>query len=393
MADGAAARIPLPEIPKLDPEDVKAIRASLPGKLLGRLAALLALCVLVLSFAGAVDQGLKQFLGVNLAELPRLRFTLLFGLPALVVIAQLGVEWRARRAADRLRQLAVTPAEVPAGYFRIGPYRNTEEDRAAFRRADRAHEKVLAWLREREGAPLYLTGQSGCGKSSVLQAFVIPTLQRSGWAIAEARAWQDPIAALRESLLELPGAPRGAKARDAGLRELIEAVARRAAEGLLVVLDQFEEFVILQDDARRSAFAALLNDLNRQHVPGLRLLLAFRSDYRPALGELELPPMREGENWEEVGAFTTKDAAAFLTRGQLGLQPEAMDKLLESAARLDDLAGLLRPITLNVVGHVLAAGRAQAATLNAEALVRSYVAGQSGSRSWLTWRRACWTSW
>jgi hypothetical protein len=44
-----------PDLPKLDPQDLEAIRRFLPDKLLSRLAALL----LVLSFAGAVDLGLR----------------------------------------------------------------------------------------------------------------------------------------------------------------------------------------------------------------------------------------------------------------------------------------------------------------------------------------------
>ena len=47
-----ALGIELPKLPELDKEDIKAVRSFLPGKLLSRTAALLALAVLVLGFAG-----------------------------------------------------------------------------------------------------------------------------------------------------------------------------------------------------------------------------------------------------------------------------------------------------------------------------------------------------
>ena len=41
MSHAESLRFPLPELPQLDPEDVKAVRSFLPGKLLGRTAAVL----------------------------------------------------------------------------------------------------------------------------------------------------------------------------------------------------------------------------------------------------------------------------------------------------------------------------------------------------------------
>jgi len=60
----------LPKLPELDKEDVDAVRSFLPGKLLGRTAALLSLALLVLGFAGLVDQGLKRLLDLDLSATP-----------------------------------------------------------------------------------------------------------------------------------------------------------------------------------------------------------------------------------------------------------------------------------------------------------------------------------
>ena len=63
-----AVGIKLPKLPELDKADIKAVRSFLPGKLLSRTAALLALAVLVLGFAGLVEQELKRLLDVDLAR-------------------------------------------------------------------------------------------------------------------------------------------------------------------------------------------------------------------------------------------------------------------------------------------------------------------------------------
>jgi hypothetical protein len=66
------------------------------------------------------------------------------------------------------------------------------------------------------------------------------------------------------------------------LRGVLEALARRADASLLLVLDQFEEFVILAEPERQEAFAALVADLHSTPI-SLRLLLVLRSDYQTAI--------------------------------------------------------------------------------------------------------------
>jgi hypothetical protein len=77
-----------------------------------------------------------------------LKNTLLFGIPVLIVGAQIAAEWAAERKRRQSQALAIKIEAVPKGYFRIGPYLDTAEDRAKFDRADRIHEKVLPY-RER----------------------------------------------------------------------------------------------------------------------------------------------------------------------------------------------------------------------------------------------------
>jgi len=329
--------------------------------------------VLVLGFAGLVDQGLKRLLNVDLSSTPWLHYGLLFGLPLLAVASQLVVEWRAEYGRRTLQRLAVRTGVEQSGYFRIGPYLNSAEDRANFARADRAHEKVLSWIERSAGMPLYLTGDSGSGKSSLLNAFALPALRDDGWTVVEARAWQDPETALRNALLQLPGVRRSRHGESQELRLLLAAAARSAGTRLLLVLDQFEEFLILGQREQQQKFADLIADLQADSIRGLSLLLVLRSDYQILLDDLGLPPLRQGDNFYQVGRFTLAAAAGFMARSGLKLQSDTLDRLLTSAAELDETPGLVRPITLNVVGYVLATGKAVAMSADAGQLVRRYI--------------------
>lgn len=356
------------KLPAIDKADIAAVRSFLPGKLLGRTAAFLMLVLLVLAWAGAVDWFLQSRFGVELQP-PWLRFGLLFGVPLLIVACHLLLEWVAARNRSQAQALAMTPQSVPGGYFRIGPYLNTPEDRERFDRADRAHNNVLEWLLHASNVPLYITGDSGSGKSSLLNAFVLPGLRERQWTTVEVRPGQDPEPPLRDALAERSGRPK----EPAALRALLETAVDRADGRLLVVLDQFEEFLILGTPEAHRAFAALLADLQAQPVDGLRFLLVLRSDYQTMLDDIGLPALRQGENWCQVGRFIVAASRGFMERSGLGLQGETLDRILASAAELDDSPGLIRPITLNVVGHVLAEGRTAAPAMDAGKLVQDYI--------------------
>jgi hypothetical protein len=368
----AAHGLELPKLPTIDKADIEAIRSFLPGKLLGRTAALLSLVLLVLVWVGAVDAGLKKFFEINLQP-AWLRYGLLIGVPILIVVYQLVIEWAAARGRQKTKELALKVEAVPRGYFRIGPYSDTAEDRASFDRADQAQEKVFNWVLRSSAFPLYLTGDSGSGKSSLLNAVVLPRVREQKWTVIEARASQDPSAALREALRKLPNLRRREDHETNDLRPLIEAAARRCAGGLLFVLDQFEEFMILAEPEARDGFAALIASLRDNPITRVRLLLVLRSDYQTALEDVGLPVLWHGENWYQVGSFTLAASQSFMERSGLGLQPDALKRILTSAAEMDETPGMIRPITLNVIGHVLAEGLGSAPSLEADQLVRSYI--------------------
>jgi hypothetical protein len=370
MSDTLIFDAPPAKLPEITTEDLKAVRGFLPGHRIGRISALLSLAV---PFALMY---LEHFHGVDVLSeklgLPKDAEWFVFVLTLLPVAAQSLIEWRAKSTERTLKALATQSGTEQFGHFRIGPYLDTAEDRKEFDRADRAHERVLDWIERSTGVPLYLTGDSGSGKSSLLNAFVLPSFRERGWTVIEVRSWQDPEAALRDALMQALGLRRS-RGAESGLGTVIRAAARRASVGLLLVLDQFEEFVILGKPAQQRQFADTIADLSRARIEGLRLLLVLRSDYQIFLEDIGLPLPRNGENFYQVARFTLPAAAGFMKRSGLELQPNQLDRLLTSAAALDDTPGLVRPITLNVIGYVLASNHGAVQSLDAGQLVRRYV--------------------
>ncbi len=135
------------------------------------------------------------------------------------------------------------------------------------------------------------------------------------------------------------------------MRDLIESAARRANVRLLLVVDQFEEFIILGEPDLQARFTTLIEQLRAASIPKLQILLTLRSDYQSMLPDLGLPPLHYGENFYQISRFTLAAANKFMAESDLGLQQELLKRLINSAADMDETPGLVRPITLNVLGY------------------------------------------
>lgn len=283
-------------------------------------------------------------------------------------------------------------AQVPSRYFRIGPYEDTESDRAFYQRTDGEHERVLNWLlrHEDKAVPMYLTGASGAGKSSLLQAYVLPKLRERGWIVVAARALDDPVSALRRALDAEPDSTedvRGLIQRRVATEHAKRIAGDTTAEppDFLVLLDQFEELFTRRetvDEARREAidrsivgFRDLLRDLAARPVRGLRVLLVMRGMPFAQIEATDLPGLTMNINWHNVPFFNGNEALKFLRRSGLGLSSEQMNRLLEGVAGLEDAeAAGIRPVTLNMVGYVLEKGRvAWGPGIDVRQLLQNYV--------------------
>ena len=282
-------------------------------------------------------------------------------LPLLPIASVIGLhsvpDYLKKRKARRLVDEGVFGRLKAPGFFRIHPYGDTPQDRDLYERADRAHIEVLEWLRTTREPVLYLPGTSGTGKSSLLYAYALPHLREDNptFQIIVERNYHDPIESIRSAILHMD-ALAGPPSTGAGeVRKLLELACQRAAGKLLVVFDQFEEFLIISERApgRLKAFEDLIASLTSDPITGLRILIVMRSDFLGWLQHLQLPAMRPHENWMEIGAFRASDARAFMERSGLTIGERLLDDIVNQMAGIEQIRGLIRPITLNMVGLIL----------------------------------------
>ena len=247
----------------------------------------------------------------------------------------------------RIKRYSEIKGSIETGYFTLRPRDNEE----SFERADNAHQEILRWIRSSSEPVLYLTGASGTGKSSLISAWVIPKLKRENYVVLQLRGYEDVLPRLKEELLE-PGAvwakPPG-KIDD--LRSLLNRARDHLAERrLLIVVDQFEEFLILTDQERQQAFQKFLSG---SPTEGVTILLVYRPEYEGLIQDQPWPKMQLDTNRKVISPFTENVAQEFLRKSGLTVNADLMRAVLREASEIEQTTGLIRPVTINMCGLVL----------------------------------------
>ncbi|YAG06470.1 putative STAND NTPase 1 domain-containing protein [Nostoc sp. DSM 114167] len=229
-------------------------------------------------------------------------------------------------------------------------------------------------LRERIGGTEHkltvIHGQSGVGKSSILQGGLIPALQQQAIGERDAlpllvRVYTDWVGMLGQSLAKAFEEVRGNQLSvnlDSSTA-ILEQLRRNTDRNLLTVLifDQFEEFFfVYPDQGQRRAFYEFLRVC--LDIPFVKVILSLREDYLHYLLELDrlfnLSAINNNILDKHIryylGNFSPADAKAVVQslteRSHFYLEPALIDELVR------DLAGELgevRPIELQIVGTQL----------------------------------------
>jgi formylglycine-generating enzyme required for sulfatase activity len=201
-----------------------------------------------------------------------------------------------------------------------------------------------------------LFGQSGVGKTSLINAGVIPRLEEEGYTTLYVHVLREPAASIKQAALQLgqdaTSLSSNPQSPSSDLCSFLERTLPSELR-LVIFLDQFEEFFARLGKATRVAFAEELaiclgSDLD------LRFVLSLRDDYLARLHGLsaQLPddPLAnrfrlENLNAEKARLAITEPAQAFKLRYE--------DELLETL--LDDLEQEegVEPPQLQIVCHKL----------------------------------------
>ncbi len=149
----------------------------------------------------------------------------------------------------------------PTPYVGLRPFRRG--DARLFYGRSREIYQLCCKLIHESSRLLLLDGYSGTGKSSLLQAGLIPRLEAQGWAIAYARREDDKIGGLPALL----AAKRGELAAAHGPR--------------LFILDQVEEVLTNPILSLPQEVESLIDDLviALEEDPNLKVILGFRSEF------------------------------------------------------------------------------------------------------------------
>ncbi|MFF9363049.1 nSTAND1 domain-containing NTPase [Streptomyces griseoluteus] len=288
------------------------------------------------------------------------------------------------------------PAETPVCPYRgLASYR--QQDARWFFGRERGTEALVAQLRAAEhgGGLVMLVGASGAGKSSLLNAGLVPALEEEGaHTVLQLVPGADPLAELIRLVPAL--APLAAEARAAGEEDrspttgaIREAVAewalgrrppgtvsipgprsspesptpatRRTARPVLIV-DQFEEtFTLCPSEADRRAFVQFLHAACTPGPDGpapVQVVLGIRADfYEECLGYPELADALQHRHMV-LGPLTTAELREAVTgpARAVGLELEAgLTELIVREVSADGPRGAHDAGVLPLLSHALLA--------------------------------------
>jgi uncharacterized protein YjbI with pentapeptide repeats len=205
------------------------------------------------------------------------------------------VTWRKelRRAEDT----CPWPGPRPLRHTDIGLLVGRERDRRLFNHEVQNHRLIL------------LGGESGVGKSSLLDAGLVPDLRTAGYAVVVCRNWgANDVTTNNDAFLaravysDLHPSLREGLTSD---ETLFDNLNKKYGDSLVIIFDQFEE-LLRYNRERRARISEILLRIHQRCA--IRLVLSFRSEYFHELKDIETGATPFGISRYILDAVETKYA-------------------------------------------------------------------------------------
>ena len=183
----------------------------------------------------------------------------------------------------------------------VNPYKGlqafSEADAVDFFGREDLIDSLVTRLRSSESGFLALVGPSGSGKSSVVQAGILPRLRRGEipgserWFVTQMQPATAPFQELEAALVRISGRSipeLQAQLRNpnGGLAQVLEQILPDRTMRFVLVIDQFEElFTLVENETERKLFLDCLVQALKEFRHRLRLIITLRADFydRPLL--------------------------------------------------------------------------------------------------------------
>jgi hypothetical protein len=177
-----------------------------------------------------------------------------------------------------VKELITTPYKFLASYEMA--------DRDIFYGRDTIIEELAAQIRRHK--VILINGASGAGKSSLVNAGLIPRVFDNGYTFARIREYSDPLVELQayfDTVCSRASPQSPAKGVE-GQGSLLQLIRGFGAFPIVIFLDQFERFFVrVADDKRREFITAFNHCLRHSEATDLCFVLAFRHEF---LGQLTI---------------------------------------------------------------------------------------------------------